>query len=172
MTEPKYQIGMNEELGGYVIYVTPDGEHGLIVAMQDQGDYIYRVNIINEMIRDKDNYPENARNNLVEWHLPCLPLLWMICQNKEFIDGLEGNTFWSANGYMGDSFDGFSDVWTVSAGSDRCGVGLSRVGKVAERANLNKIRAVGFFYISTFQTPQSPCRYPPAWCGNYSSKSA
>ncbi len=34
--EPTYSIGYNAELGGYVFYVTPNGKHGLVAAMQDQ----------------------------------------------------------------------------------------------------------------------------------------
>ena len=33
---PKYDIGLHAELGGYVVYVTPNGEHGMVAQLEDQ----------------------------------------------------------------------------------------------------------------------------------------
>lgn len=66
--EQTYSIGPNASLGGYVVYVTPDGKHGLVAAMQDQG-----TGLIFEEAQDavKDPSKHNtAGQNFYDWRIP------------------------------------------------------------------------------------------------------
>lgn len=70
--QPDYSVGINLSLGGYVIYVTPNGKHGLVVPLTDQTPDVNNLpnyyNVTN-IISDPSNYDVNAKN-FTDWRLP------------------------------------------------------------------------------------------------------
>jgi hypothetical protein len=83
------------ELGGYVIAVRDGGKHGLVVAMQDQGeDSWYEAN---DFLSDANNHDVNGAK-FMDWRLPTkreLNLMYSV-----YIGGngavLNGNYYWSS----------------------------------------------------------------------------
>ncbi len=65
--EHTYTIGYNPQLGGYVFYVTPDGKHGLVAAMQDQA-YTSWLSA-QDAISNPANHDPVGRN-FTDWRLP------------------------------------------------------------------------------------------------------
>ncbi len=83
-TIPTYTIGLNLSLGGYVFYVTPNGQHGLVAAMQDQGYLEFQE------VQSEINNPENHNNigqNFVDWRLPTKRELNLMYLAKDQIGG-------------------------------------------------------------------------------------
>ncbi len=88
-----YTIGLNDDLGGYVFFVTPDGKHGLVAATQDQS-------ISNNWYTAQDviSYPANhniAGKNFTDWRLPTRYELNLMYDKKDDI-GILTNYYWSS----------------------------------------------------------------------------
>lgn len=84
-----YSIGLNEDLGGYVFYVTPDGRHGLVCATADYPN----PNDANWwMAQDYINLPEKLpamAQNFTDWRMPTRQELLMMYQHKAAIGGFQ-----------------------------------------------------------------------------------
>jgi hypothetical protein len=96
---PVYAIGLNNDLGGYVIYVTPDGKHGLVVATQDQSTSSTWYNAFN-VVNDPYNH-DTAGKNFTDWRLPTLSEFALIHNNRIGIGGFTSNLIkhWSSTEY-------------------------------------------------------------------------
>lgn len=91
---PDYTIGLNEELGGYVFYVTPGGKHGLVVATQDQvtsSNWYNAQNVISN-----PEYHNEAGKGFTDWRLPTKHELNLIYKQRESIEGLTEEWYWSS----------------------------------------------------------------------------
>ena len=94
---PKYEIGLNNDLGGYVIYVTPNGLHGLVAATQDQSTGC--------SWNDAPSLANNGANhsavgvNFTDWRLPTKDELNMMLTKRAAIDGFDNYGYWSSTDY-------------------------------------------------------------------------
>ena len=94
-TEPTYSIGLNEELGGYVFYVTPDGKHGLVAATQDQDDSS-NWGRAKDAIINPDNH-DDAGKKFTDWRLPTMYELNLMYQQRAEIGGFSTANYWSSS---------------------------------------------------------------------------
>jgi len=93
---PKYEIGLNNDLGGYVFYVAPDGLHGLVAATQDQSAGGY-WNDAFSLVNNSANH--NAVGaNFTDWRLPTKDELNMMYLKKDAIGGFTIDVYWSSTG--------------------------------------------------------------------------
>ena len=95
---PKYEIGYNYRLGGYVIYVTPNGLHGLVAATQDQSTSDVKWHPAYNLVNDPANH-DAAGINFTDWRLPTKDELNMMYKKKDAIGGFANNYYWSSTGY-------------------------------------------------------------------------
>ena len=88
------------ELGGYVIEVRDGGKHGLVVAMQDQGNSNWYQ--ANDLLSNASNHDINGEK-FMDWRLPTrteLNLMYLV-----YISGnaanfqLNNNYYWSSTEY-------------------------------------------------------------------------
>ena len=83
------------ELGGYVIQISPNGKHGLVVAMQDQG--ISNWYEANDLLSNPSNHDANGKE-FSDWRLPTkreLNLIYAVYINGNGAS-LNANYFWSS----------------------------------------------------------------------------
>jgi len=95
------------ELGGYVIEVNADGTHGLVAAMQDQGNIQwYRAN---NLLSNPSNHDANGAK-FKDWRLPTkreLNLMYINMYLRGIGDFDEGKNYWSST-YYDDNGGGIS----------------------------------------------------------------
>ena len=83
------------ELGGYVIQISPNGKHGLVVAMQDQG--ISNVYGANDLLSNASNHDADGKEFL-DWRLPTkreLNLMYFVYSTGNAAN-LNGYDYWSS----------------------------------------------------------------------------
>ena len=86
--------GLNESLGGYVFYITTDGQHGLVAATQDQSsssDWYSAQDIIS----NPDNH-NTIGKKFVDWRLPTRFELNLMYTQKAAIGAFVNNYYWSS----------------------------------------------------------------------------
>ena len=69
------------ELGGYVIQISPNGKHGLVVAMQDQGTSTWYE--ANDLLSNPSNHDADGKE-FSDWRLPTkreLNLMYVVYNN-------------------------------------------------------------------------------------------
>jgi len=108
-TSPTYTIGLNEDLGGYVFYVSPDGRHGLVAATQDQSTSCSWYNA-QDIISNSANH-STAGKNFTDWRLPTKYELNLMYGQKANIGGFTTGYYWCSTefGYSSAWVQGFSD---------------------------------------------------------------
>jgi hypothetical protein len=104
-----FSIGLNESLGGYVFYLTPDGKHGLVAATQDQfslSDWY----LGQDFISNPGNHDTNG-NRFTDWRLPTKFELNLIYSQKTAIGAFSDDYYWSsvANGTTSAWLQNFSN---------------------------------------------------------------
>ena len=81
-TSPTYTVNtFYAELGGYVIQISPNGKHGLVVAMQDQGISTWYG--ANDLLSNPSNHDADGKEFL-DWRLPTkreLNLMYVVYNN-------------------------------------------------------------------------------------------
>jgi hypothetical protein len=96
-TEPTYLSNTYEaELGGYVIQISSDGKHGLVVAMQDQG--ISNWYEAKDLLSNPDNHDGDGKKFL-DWRLPTkreLNLMSRVYVYYGNAAGLSNARYWSS----------------------------------------------------------------------------
>ena len=83
------------ELGGYVIQISPNGKHGLVVAMQDQGVSTWYQ--ANHLLSNPSNHDADGKEFL-DWRLPTkreLNLMYVVYNNGNAAS-LNANFYWSS----------------------------------------------------------------------------
>ena len=90
---PTYSTGDLAQ-GGYIFYVTPNGKHGLVAALQDQGfhpTWYGADNICNDPALH-----DALGQEFTDWRLPTKRELNLMYLQKEAIGGFELNYYWSS----------------------------------------------------------------------------
>jgi hypothetical protein len=105
---PSYTIGLWPELGGYVLWVSADGKHGLVAETQDQGftPWFEAQNIIS----NPTNHSVNGQK-FRDWRMPTKNELNEMYLLRSAIGGFANNYYWSST-----EFDNY-DVWNQNFGS-------------------------------------------------------
>ena len=83
------------ELGGYVIQISPNGKHGLVVAMQDQGRSTWYE--ANDLLSNPSNHDADGKE-FSDWRLPTkreLNLMYVVYNNGNAAS-LNANSYWSS----------------------------------------------------------------------------
>ena len=83
------------ELGGYVIQISPNGKHGLVVAMQDQGVSTWYD--ANDLLSNPSNHDADGKE-FSDWRLPTkreLNLMYVV-KNNGNAASLNTNSYWSS----------------------------------------------------------------------------
>jgi hypothetical protein len=84
----------NQSLGGYVFYITPDGNHGLVASTQDQSaasDWYLAPDVIS----NPDNYNSEGKK-FTDWRLPTKFELNLMYTQKTAIGAFTNNYYWSS----------------------------------------------------------------------------
>jgi len=89
-----YSLGLNNDLGGYVFYLTPNGCHGLVAATQDQSS-ITRWTIAQNIISNPENH-NTAGKGLTDWRLPTIHELALMYTQKTEIGNFANTFYWSS----------------------------------------------------------------------------
>lgn len=101
-TSSNILIGQNLGLGGYVIYVTSDGKHGLVVPLQDQADFSHLCEgyAASSIVSDPNNYDAYGKN-FTDWRVPTKYELGLIYSKRNEIGGFSTTYglggYWSSN---------------------------------------------------------------------------
>ena len=102
------------ELGGYVIQISPNGKHGLVVAMQDQGISTWYE--ANDLLSNPSNHDADGKE-FSDWRLPTkreLNLMYVVYSN--------GNgAFLNANYYWSSTSSDFQYAWWQDFGNGNQG---------------------------------------------------
>ena len=83
------------ELGGYVIQISPNGKHGLVVAMQDQGSSTWYE--ANDLLSNPSNHDADGKE-FSDWRLPTkreLNLMYVVYNNGNGAI-LNTTSYWSS----------------------------------------------------------------------------
>jgi len=99
ITSPAYTIGLWPELGGYVVWVSADGRHGLVAETEDQGSSNWYA--AHNIVSNPGNHSvdgENFRN----WRLPTKYELSEMLLEQNNIGGFSGGDYWSSTEYSND----------------------------------------------------------------------
>ncbi len=92
------------ELGGYVIQISPNGKHGLVVAMQDQGTSTWYE--ANDLLSNPSNHDADGKE-FSDWRLPTkreLNLMYGVYSGSNAAS-LNSGFYWSS------TEGGFSNAW-------------------------------------------------------------
>jgi hypothetical protein len=110
ITNKTYTIGLHPELGGYVFYITPNGEHGLVAETQDQStgsNFFDAPNIISMSA----NHSSNGRN-FTDWRMPTINELTLMYNSSGSIGG-----FNPTGNYLSGTWVNNTDAWYLFFGS-------------------------------------------------------
>ena len=98
-TQPIYTVNtFYAELGGYVIQISPNGKHGLVVAMQDQGFSTWYE--VNDLLSNPSNHDADGKE-FSDWRLPTkreLNLMYVVYNNGNGAS-LSRTYYWSSTEY-------------------------------------------------------------------------
>jgi hypothetical protein len=119
------------ELGGYVIQISPNGKHGLVVAMQDQG--ISNWYEANDLLSNAYNHDADGKE-FSDWRLPTKRELNFMYVVYNYGNGASLN----ANSYWSSSEPGGTNAWEQNF-SNGVQNGTSK------NATTNSVRAVRAF---------------------------
>ena len=96
-TQPIYTVNtFYAELGGYVIQISPNGKHGLVVAMQDQGTSNWYE--ANDLLSNPSNHDADGKE-FSDWRLPTkreLNLMYVVVYANGNGASLNANSYWSS----------------------------------------------------------------------------
>ncbi|MBT3587010.1 MAG: DUF1566 domain-containing protein [Flavobacteriaceae bacterium] len=81
------------ELGGYVIQISPNGKHGLVVAMQDQGSSGWYE--ANDFLSDPSNHDADGKE-FSDWRMPTKRELNLVYVQKARVGNFSTNYYWSS----------------------------------------------------------------------------
>jgi len=108
-----YSIGLNADLGGYVIYVTPDGKHGLVAETENQSTSSSWFDAEN-IISNPTNH-STAGKNFTDWRFPTKYELNVMYTHSVNIGNFSGN-YWSSTEFN-DSGTSYKQNFNVGNGS-------------------------------------------------------
>jgi hypothetical protein len=84
------------ELGGYVIQISPNGKHGLVVAMQDQG--VSEWYEANDLLSDPSKHDADGKEFL-DWRIPTKRELNLMYVQRATVGNFTNNDYWSSTEY-------------------------------------------------------------------------
>ena len=88
-----YSVGLSPELGGYVFWVSPDGKHGLVSEIQDQGLTTWYN--ARDAISNPANHSLDAQK-FRDWRLPTKYELNEMYSSNAAIGSFGTKTYWSS----------------------------------------------------------------------------
>ena len=96
ISDPTYTIGLSAEQGGYIIWVSADGKHGLVVETIDQSIDNITWYSAHDAILDPSNHSAEGAN-FIDWRIPTDSELYEIYLQKDAIGGflIEFQYYWS-----------------------------------------------------------------------------
>ena len=96
-TQPIYSVNtFYAELGGYVIQISPNGKHGLVVAMQDQG--VSEWYEANDLLSDPSKHDADGKEFL-DWRIPTKRELNLMYVQRATVGNFTNNDYWSSTEY-------------------------------------------------------------------------
>jgi len=95
-----YSIGLNNDLGGYIFYVAPEGHHGLVAAWNDQENSSEWYQTQNYISMPENHY--TAGKKYTDWRLPTIYELNLMYNQKDQIGGFSTAIYWSSTEYDSD----------------------------------------------------------------------
>ena len=93
-----YSLGYHAELGGYVFYVTPDGDHGLVAATELQCINCTWFEAQN-VVSNQANFTDNSVKKFTDWRLPTQHELGLMHQKYQDNSILGFSTGFSTAGW-------------------------------------------------------------------------
>jgi hypothetical protein len=119
--QPSYTVNTEyAELGGYVIQISPNGKHGLVVAMQDQGNsnWYGASNLLSNPSKH-----DAAGKEFLDWRLPTkreLALMYVVYNNGNAAR-LNTSTYWSSTELDNSSAWVHNFLYNVQASDNKSG---------------------------------------------------
>jgi hypothetical protein len=113
-----YSIGLNNDLGGYIFYVTPNGKHGLVAATQNQvtgGSIEIIYNRVNQ-----PSYHNTAGKEFTDWRIPTLWEMQQVLGYKSQIGGFDISYYY----FIISNYTTTSSGFVIDAGNGQSGSGF------------------------------------------------
>jgi hypothetical protein len=113
-----YSIGLNNDLGGYIFYVTPNGKHGLVAATQNQvtgGSIEIIYNRVNQ-----PSYHNTAGKEFTDWRIPTLWEMQQVLGYKSQIGGFDISYYY----FIISNYTTTSKGFVIDAGNGQSGSGF------------------------------------------------
>ena len=103
VSQPTYTVNnFYAELGGYVIQISPNGKHGLVVAMQDQG--YSKWHEAHDLLSNASNHDADGKE-FSDWRIPTKRELNLMYEQRATVGNFESDYYWSSLKFS------FSFVW-------------------------------------------------------------
>jgi len=88
-----YTIGLNNVVGGYIVYVTPNGCHGLVAATQDQSSGAY-WGVAWDQCYNPANH-NSAGVEFMDWRVPTMYEINLMYTHRSNIGGFANAAYWT-----------------------------------------------------------------------------
>ena len=95
--QPTYTVNnFYAELGGYVIQISPNGKHGLVVAMQDQG--YSKWHEAHDLLSNASNHDADGKE-FSDWRIPTKRELNLMYEQRATVGNFGNDYYWSSSNY-------------------------------------------------------------------------
>ncbi|MFT5885792.1 MAG: hypothetical protein ACI9IP_002254 [Arcticibacterium sp.] len=130
-SSPTYTIGLSEEQGGYIFWVSTDGKHGLVAETINQGGAVPWFKSNFNATRFTNHSAAGAKFR--DWRVPTIWELIEIYPHKDAIGGFSNVTYWSSS--EEDNVNAYIFTFGIASG------GASPYGYKYSDSNVRAVRA-------------------------------